>query len=291
MIATTRWRRWARGWLVAIAVAASVATASGITTALPNQIGSLKFAVVGDFGTGESSSYEVAAQMASVRRRFPFELVLLVGDNIVGRQSEPSDFIAKFERPFDVLLTSGVRFYAALGNHDKAANRFYPPWNMGGQRYYTFVRHNVRFFVLDSNRMDRAQLTWFEQALRASTEDWKICDFHHPIYSDGVKHGPALELRVMLEPLLARYGVDVVFSGHDHIYERFRPQKGVQYFVVGPGGQEPRTMRRGEETAASFEDEYNFMLVEVRRDALDFQAVSRTGAIVDAGVIRPRPKM
>jgi hypothetical protein len=110
MIATTRWRRWARGWLVAIAVAASVATASGITTALPNQIGSLKFAVVGDFGTGESSSYEVAAQMAAVRRRFPFELVLLVGDNIVGRQSEPSDFLAKFERPFDVLLTSGVRF-------------------------------------------------------------------------------------------------------------------------------------------------------------------------------------
>ena len=94
----------------------------------------------------------------------------------------------------------------------------------------------------------------------------------------------------MLEPLLVRYGVDVVFSGHDHIYERFRPQKGVHYFVVGPGGQEPRTMRRSEETAASFDGEHNFMLVEVSSDALDFQTVSRTGAIVDAGIIRPRPK-
>ena len=276
---------------MALAVAASVSSARGINVALPNKTGSLKFAVVGDFGTGEPPSYEVAAQMAAVRSRFPFDMVLMVGDNIVGRQSDPSDLVAKFERPFEPLLKSGVRFYGALGNHDKSANRFYAPWNMGGQRYYTFARQNVRFFVLDSNRMDRRQLAWFEQALRASKEDWKICDFHHPIYSDGVKHGPALELRVMLEPLLVRYGVDVVFSGHDHIYERLRPQKGVQYFVVGPGGQEPRTMRRSEETAAAFGDEHNFMLVEVSRDALDFQAVSRSGAIVDAGIVRPRPKM
>ena len=290
-VATARWRRSAHRWLLASAVAASVASASGINLSLPNKPGSLKFAVVGDFGTGESASYEVAAQMATARTRFPFDMVLMVGDNIVGRQSDPSDFAAKFEQPFGPLLKTGVRFYSALGNHDQAANRFYPLLNMGGQRYYTFVRQNVRFFVLDSNRMDRQQLTWFEQALRSSKEDWKICDFHHPIYSDGVKHGPALELRVMLEPLLVRYGVDVVFSGHDHVYERLRPQKGVHYFVVGPGGQEPRTMRRSEETAASFEDEYNFMLVEVSSDALDFRAVSRTGAIVDTGIIRLRPKM
>lgn len=131
MVATARWRRWARLWLVAIAVAASVASASGINLALPNKTGSLKFAVVGDFGTGEPASYEVAAQMAAARTRFPFEMVLMVGDNIVGPQSDPSDFTAKFERPFEPLLKNGVPFYAALGNHDQSANRFYPPWNMG----------------------------------------------------------------------------------------------------------------------------------------------------------------
>jgi hypothetical protein len=177
VIARARWRRLACRWLVGITVAASVASASGITLALPNQTRSLKFAVVGDFGTGEPPSYEVAAQMAAARSRFPFDMVLMVGDNIVGRQSDPSDFVAKFERPFEPLLKSGVRFHGALGNHDKATNRFYPPWNMGGQRY-TFARQNVRFFVLDSNRLDRPQLAWFEQALRASKEDWKICDFH-----------------------------------------------------------------------------------------------------------------
>jgi hypothetical protein len=126
--------------------------------------------------------------------------------------------------------------------------------------------------------------------LRDSTEEWTICDLHHPLYSGGAKHGPELELRVLLEPLLVQYGVDVVFSGHDHVYERVRPQQGVHYFVVGPGGQEPRTLQRSAETAASFEGEQNFMLVEVSGDALSFHAVSRSGTIVDTGTIRPRPK-
>jgi predicted phosphodiesterase len=281
-------RRVARRWLTAIAVAAAVPAASGLD--LPHRPASLKFAVVGDFGTGDSHSYEVAAQMAATRARFPFDMVLMVGDNIVGPQADSTDFDAKFERPFAPLLKSGVRFYAALGNHDKSANRFQPAWNMGGRRYYSFVRQNVRFFVLDSNRLDRAQLEWFERGLRDSTEEWTICDLHHPLYSGGAKHGPELELRVLLEPLLVQYGVDVVFSGHDHVYERVRPQQGVHYFVVGPGGQEPRTLQRSAETAASFEGEQNFMLVEVSGDALSFHAVSRSGTIVDTGTIRPRPK-
>ena len=290
MVAAARWRRLARRWLVAIAVAASVPSTLGFNLGLPNKTDSLKFAVIGDFGTGDQPSYEVAAQMAALRARFPFEMVLTTGDNIIGDQDDPSDLAEKFERPFRPLLDAGVRFYASLGNHDKPANRLYPPFNMNGQRYYTFAKKNVRFFVLDTNRLDRPQLAWLEHALRTSTDDWKICAFHHPLYSDGLTHGPELELRVMLEPLLVRYGVDVVFSGHDHIYERLRPQKGVQYFVVGPGGQEPRNLMPSEETAASFADDHNFMLVEVSSDALDFHAVSRTGAIVDTGVIRPRPK-
>jgi hypothetical protein len=72
--------------------------------------------------------------MAVAQTRFPFDMVLMVGDNIVGRQSDPSDFVAKFERPFERLLKSGVRFYGALGNHHKPANRFCAAWNMGGQR-------------------------------------------------------------------------------------------------------------------------------------------------------------
>ena len=271
---------------VVLAGLAVVSTASAIDVALPNRTGSVKFAVVGDFGTGEPSEYQVAAQMAAVRARFPFDFVITTGDNIIGRQDGPADFAEKFERPFQTLLAARVPFYATLGNHDKASNSSYQPWNMNGRRYYTFAVKNVRFFALDSNRPDRTELAWVDETLKSTNEEWKICYFHHPLYSDGVKHGPALELRVLFEPVLVRYGVDVVFSGHDHVYERLRPQQGIWYFVTGAGGQDVRTLRRSTATAASFDREQTFTAIEVLGGDLFFQTVSRSGTTVDAGVIR-----
>ncbi|HEU4935581.1 MAG TPA: metallophosphoesterase, partial [Vicinamibacterales bacterium] len=275
-------------WSVALLGFAIVSTASAIDLVLPNRSGSVKFVVLGDFGSGEPSEYEVAAQMAAFRARFPFDFVITTGDNIIGSQDEPEDFAEKFERPFQTLLAAKVPFYATLGNHDKASNRSYAPWNMNGRRYYTFAVKNVRFFALDSNRPDRAELAWVDEALRSSSEEWKICYFHHPLYSNGVKHGPALELRVLLEPILVRNGVDIVFSGHDHVYERLTPQAGISYFVTGAGGQAVRTLRRSATTAASFDREQTFTAIEVLGDDLFFQTVSRSGATVDAGGIRKR---
>ena len=216
---------------------------------------------------------------------FRSKLVLTTGDNILERQGTPDDFAHKFARPFAPLLRAGVRFYASLGNHDHKADRRYELWNMQGQRYYSFATRNARFFALDTNRPDREQLDWIEQALRSSTDDWKICYFHHPLYSNGATHGPSLE-RVMLEPLFVRYGVDVVFSGHDHIYERLKPQNGIHYFVVGAGGRRDTGIEPSDATAAAFDADRSFLAVEVNGNVLSFQAVSHTGATVDAGVIR-----
>ncbi len=247
---------------------------------------SLKLAVIGDNGTGETPEYEVAAQMAAQRAAFPFEAVLMLGDNLYGKQ-EPQDFVLKFERPFAALLASGVTFYATLGNHDQPTNRNYPLFNMGGQRYYTFVRRNVRFVVLDTNLMDRTQLLWTEATLRAASEPWKICYFHHPLYSDAGRHGSNLDLRVVIEPLLVRYGVQVALSGHEHVYERIKPQKGITYFVAGSGGQ----LRKGDlqpspDTAAGFDTDRAFMLVEITDTTFSFKTISRTGVVVDSGAIR-----
>ncbi|MGB2717204.1 MAG: metallophosphoesterase [Vicinamibacterales bacterium] len=291
VVETRRWWRSACTWSLAMAIGASLSGAGALDLALPNKADSFKFAVIGDFGTGDRPSFEVAAQMAALRARFPFEIVITTGDNIIGDQDDPSDLAEKFERPFLPLLDAGVRFHASLGNHDKPANLLYPPFNMNGQRYYTFARKNVRFFVLDTNRLDRPQLAWLEQALRRSTDDWKICAFHHPLYSNGLKHGPSLELRVMLEPILVQHGVDAVFSGHDHFYERLKPQKGIHYFVAGAGGQHERDIQPSAATAASFDEDRSFIAVEVSGHQLYFQAVSRGGAIVDVGTIDRRPTM
>jgi 3',5'-cyclic AMP phosphodiesterase CpdA len=256
------------------------------TATLPVRPDSLKFAVIGDTGTGDSPQYEVGARMTEARASFPFELVIMVGDNLYGRQ-QPQDFLTKFERPYASLLSAGVLFYASIGNHDdNPVDRTYPRFNMDGQRYYTYARKNVRFFALDSNQMDPRQLAWLENTLRQSTDAWKICYFHHPLYSDGRRHGSAVDLRVVLEPLFVKYGVNVVFSGHDHIYERIKPQKGITYFVNGSSGE----LRKGDVrpsamTAAYFDQDQAFSLVEVSGDDMFFQARSRAGRTVDGGMI------
>ena len=274
------------GWALALAALATVPSGSALDLNLPNRPGSVKFAVLGDFGTGHDAEYQVGSQMAAFRARFPFDFVITTGDNLVGDQDDPADVAQKFERPFAALLDAGIPFYASLGNHDKLANRAYPRLNMNGRRYYTFAIQNVRFFALDSNWPDRAQLAWLDETLSGSHEDWKICYFHHPLYSDGVRHGPDLELRVLLEPMLVRHGVDVVFSGHEHVYERLTPQGGVSYFVTGAGGDGVRTLRRSAMTAASFDRDQTFTAVELSGAELFFQTVSRAGLTVDAGVIR-----
>jgi 3',5'-cyclic AMP phosphodiesterase CpdA len=162
---------------------------------------------------------------------------------------------------------------------------------MDGERYYTFARRNVRFFALDTNLLDPAQLAWIDDQLKQSREEWKVCFFHHPLYSHAGRHGGNVALRVALEPLLLKHGVDVVFAGHDHVYERLKPQKGITHFVSGSAGQLRRgDMRPNEATAASFDEDQTFMLVDVDRDDMRFQAKTRTGAVVDSGTIRRRQR-
>lgn len=248
---------------------------------------SLKFAVIGDNGTGKQPQYEIAQQMIAARGSFPFEFVIMLGDNLYGSQ----DVVKKFERPYAPLLQAGVPFYAALGNHDSPDNRSYKPFNMGGDRYYTFARKNVRFVVFDTNLMDRTQVAWIDDTLGRTQEEWKIAYFHHPIYSDGGRHGSNLQLRVVLEPLLVKHGVDVVFSGHEHIYQRTTPQKGITYFVEGSSGQ----LRKGNVkptamTAAAYDQDQTFMLVEIAGPQMTFRTISRTGRSVDSGQIYLQPE-
>ena len=263
---------------------------AGPELTLPNAKGSVKFAAIGDNGTGDPAQYEVGKQMAAWHAKWPFDFVIMLGDNLYGSQ-EPKDFVKKFELPYKPLLDAGVRFYAALGNHDSQTNRFYKPWNMGGERYYTYTKNNVRFFVLDSDYMDPKQLQWVEQELRNSGSNWKIFYFHHPLYSNGGVHGSEVDLRTVLEPLFLKYGVNVVYAGHDHIYERLTPQKGIHYFVSGSAGQLRKgDLKRSATTAAGFDADQSFMINEIAGDDLYFQVISRTGKTVDAGVIHRQPK-
>ncbi len=267
---------------------AQSAPAASADVALPNRDGTLKFAVLGDFGDASSRQYDVAAQMAKRRATFPFELVALVGDNMYGSQGE-RDYEKKFSVPYKPLLDAGVKFYAALGNHDELGQRFYTHFNMGGKRYYSFKapKEDVRFFAIDSTYLVQEQIKWLEDELQRSGEDWKIAYFHHPPYSSGDRHGSDDVVRKTLEPLFVKHNVSVVFNGHDHFYERVKPQQGIVYFVVGSGGKLRRGNidKRSPLTARGFDTDNAFFVAEIDEDEMFFNAISRTGQIVDSGVI------
>ena len=282
------------GRLIAFASLACLAIAGAAPTAqdivLPNNEKSVRFAVIGDSGTGGSAQIRVAERLEAARKLFPFTFTLMLGDNLYGSE-RPDDFVDKFERPYKVLLDAGVKFYASLGNHDDPNQRFYKPFNMNGERYYSFKapQGSVRFFALDSNYMDKAQLDWLEKELAASDSEWKICFFHHPLYSSGDTHGSDAALREQLEPLFLKHSVDLVLTGHEHFYERLKPQKGINYIISGSAAK----VRKGnigasDLTAKGFDQGYAFLLMEIAGDDLHFQAITDGGRTVDSGHIRRR---
>lgn len=256
----------------------------------PNKEGSLKFATWGDFGDAAREQFELARQIANTRTIIPFELVVTTGDNLLGAE-RPQDFQKKFETPYKPLLDAGVKFYASLGNHDSREQRNYKLFNMNGKVYYSFKapRQNVRFFMLESSYMDPEQVRWIENELKTSHEEWKIVAFHHPLYSSSATHGSSRSLRATLEPLFVKYGVSVVLNGHDHVYERVKPQQGITYFVVGSGGELRRgDIRKTDMTAVGFDDDNVFMVAEIIDHTMYFNAISRVGKVVDSGIITAR---
>ena len=253
----------------------------------------IRFALIGDWGTGDRNQFAIGKQMLGSHQRTPFDFVISAGDNVYPNGSG-RHFNQKFELPFADLLKDRVKFYTVLGNHDVRDGRQdqcqYPLFNMNGQNYYKIDRGNglVEFFMLDSTDFGATQRNWLEKSLRESKAKWKLAVFHHPIYSSGKSHGSSLELRKILEPMFTRYGVNIAVSGHDHIYERTKTQQGVQYFVSGAAGKsrEGDVDRSTGLTAASFDRDNHFMVFEIGENEVKFEAISETGNVVDGGLIK-----
>ncbi|MBI4550692.1 MAG: metallophosphoesterase [Candidatus Latescibacteria bacterium] len=232
---------------------------------LPPQTPRLTFLVFGDWGTGGNSQRAVADGMAGIVARTDrgADFVIGTGDNFypdgVTGIDDPQ-WQSKFEQVYDPGRFP-ISFFMVLGNHDYRGNvaaqvayhrKGTGRWSMEA-RYYTFSKAvtestAVQFFALDTTMLlqdstaaEHAQLAWFERELATSRARWKIVVSHHPLFSNG-KHGDAEQLLFWLVPLLERYGVQAVFSGHDHALQAIRPSNGVHYFVSGAGAR-PRSVR------------------------------------------------
>ena len=263
--------------------------------------GSLRFAVIGDSGRGSTEQYQLAQQMVIQRERFSFDFVLMLGDNIYDSWT-PEDYAAKFERPYKALLDDGVTFYAARGNHDGREQWLYPGFNTGGQPIL-HVYENRRApetarwekCPVFCNRYGGSGRGTAPMAPRAAGKVERPTG--RSLFSTIPCIRPAVTGcrrscgRRTLESIFVEGGVDVALSGHEHLYERFLPQQGVHYFTSGAAGSvRVGDLKPTSRTAAGFDADLTFMLVEISGDTMYFQAISRLGAIVDSGSFERRER-
>lgn len=247
----------------------------------------LRFVSVADTGTGARGQYAVARAMANYHSKNPYNLVILAGDNIY-TNGEIEKINAVFERPYAPLLKQGVKFQAALGNHDiRTANGDlqvkYAGFNMQG-RYYTFSRNKIQFFALDTNSNADwiSQLNWLEKELSRSNATWKIVFGHHPIYASGV-YGSNPDFIQIFTPLFQKYGVQLYINGHEHHYERTRVINGTTYLICG-GGAGTRSVGKNEWTEYSAE-RLSFAAYEVFADRIEVSGIDTANRIFDQGII------
>jgi predicted phosphodiesterase len=267
-----------------VPTAQAPSAAGGLVSPLPMPTirGATLFAAMGDSGSGDIAQQQVAQAMLTyftTARRFPF--VLMLGDNLYD-----DDYTNEFLVPYKPLLDRDVKFYAAIGNHDRDLEVHFKPFNMQDSDRYTFDQGNARFVVLNSNHpTDPQQIKWLDGVFTDAGEKWRIAFFHHPLYSSGQHAAESAEvIRPALEAALVRNRVDVVLSGHEHLYQRIKPQKGITYFVSGGGGRylykvQPRPF---DEVAIS---EHHFMVLQVAGDRLFFEAISHSQTVLDCGVL------
>lgn len=278
---------------------------------LPNTnlaVSEIRFAAVGDTGTGGKNQTTLARQMLHIQQKTNFNLLLFLGDNIYENGS-PKGIEKKFLKPYAGLYERGVEFRGVIGNHD-ARSKYgvilqQLIFNMGIKTYYSFTKGNdlVEFFAIDSTILvkekeaakTRLQLEWFENRLARSKSRWKIAFMHHTVYSSAKRHGfeasdekEMLRLRNAIEPLYKKYGVRISLNGHDHVYERTKPQNGVQYFTSGAGAKLRKGNLQTDSPYYSFGNDRtrSFMLFSVKPNSITFWSISIDGNILDSGIIK-----
>lgn len=302
------------------AVISTVLASTLLTTALIGQSGApiplpsqepegdeFRFAAIGDSGTGGREQYKLAERLLKVQARTKFNLLLFLGDNIY-ESGSPKGVENKFIKPYAPLFFRGVEFRGVIGNHDALNENGVVLqqliFGMGVKTFYSFSKEDdlVEFFALDStlltsdkdHALSQVQLGWLESALSGSKSRWRISFMHHPMYSSAKKHGVGSSrqdemnrLRGMLEPLFVRYDVALSISGHDHVYERTKPQQGVQYFTSGVGAK----LRKGDLGKTSpFYDYGNdqvrsFLLFSVAPESIRFWCIDVNGNVLDSGLV------
>ena len=271
---------------------------------------SFRFAAFGDSGSGRTPQFEIAQQILESEPHF----ILHTGDLVYG-EGQDDKYPEKFYQPYADLIPSTI-FFPTMGNHDAKTDNGAPllqnfilPDGLTGvptiraEENYSFDYANAHFVSinssLSSSRFREYVIPWLREDLMVSTKPWEIVFLHHSPYSGG-PHGDDNFLQEVLVPVLEETGVDLVLTGHDHHYERFKPllrgsvtgnfdEGAIQYIVTGAGGKSVRDADRSDRTAALYNQDYSFSSIDISGPDFRIRQINRKGKIVDDFSLSQRP--
>jgi uncharacterized protein (TIGR03437 family) len=270
-----------------------------------------KFLALGDSGMATPPQRQIAERMLQERAA----LVLHTGD-----LAYPSATVERLNRTyFDYYqrLMRNVPFFPCPGNHDyysQKAAAYRSVHDLPTEtvneadhgRYYSFDWGNAHFISIDSNDplLDSARgfgemLRWLDNDLRHARQFWRIVYFHHPPYAFGPNEGDVFSVaaREHLVPILERYDVPLVLSGHEHSYQRTHPLRrgnimlegqGTVYVTTGGGGATLYPVHANSLLAAG-ESVHHFVRADVAGSRMSLKAIRDDGAEIDAFALAPKP--
>lgn len=254
---------------------------------------SIALAFAGDTGTGKPRVRKIAERIAAVHDEHRLAGVFLAGDNFYGEKTFEESVDYRFMKPFAPVITRNIPFFAALGNHDHRDGMLeeevqFPLFNMQGRRYYSksFGKGAVTVFVLDSVLLsnDPEQFIWFRNELAATNSAWKILVLHYPLEASEFAHGPDRELNRLLTPVItAEHDVDIVISGHNHVYERRAIKHGIKHITVGGSGRldDDEPFPEDSQRLAGYNEKLSFLWMKIEGDKIRAQALNEDGEVVD----------
>ena len=291
-----------------------VVLAAGETRFRTAGSGPFKFIVLGDSGWSDalSDAQGLIAQRIAAEKA---AMVIHTGDLVY-----PQGTFELYQRNyFNYYATtmSSVPFFPCLGNHDYDIPNAVPYLEVHAlpiegvpasdrKRYYSYDWGNVHFVSIDAHQaLDRAVnnngplLRWLENDLRSTRQFWRVAYFHYPPYATGQNTGDIQSrwVRERMVPLFEAYGVQLVFSGHEHSYQRTNPLRksttvapgvGTNYVVSGGGGAILYPVGN-EPLFASSKSSYHYVRAEVQGTRIAIRSIRQDGVELDNYTIAPTP--
>lgn len=236
-----------------------------------------RFVVYGDTRTNADAHRRVLRLVKELKPDF----VLHTGDAVAkgGNLDDWDDFFKEAGK-----LLAEIPYFIAIGNHENDNEYYYDFFAMpGNERFYSFDWGNCHFIALDTASAylwDARQIEWLKKDLKAHARSaFTVVAFHQPPYSIA-SHGSELYVRETYCPIFEKYGVDVVFAGHDHCYQHC-VANGVHYIVTGGGGAPLYDIGLKRPWFIRGESVYHAVLVEVDGDEMTLKAHLPGGSLFD----------